>query len=123
MRIDKFLWCVRLQKTRSKSSKFIEGGNVKIVNEVIKKSSREIKIDQTFSLREQPIWRKYKVLDIPKSRVGAKLVADLIIEITSEADLKLLAELQKQNQENRLKGMLGRPTKRNRRDLDEFFED
>ena len=123
MRIDKYLWCVRLQKTRSKSSKFVEGGNVKIINEVIKKSSKEIKIDQTFSLREQPIWRTYKVLDIPKARVGAKLVPDLIIEITSEDDLKLLAELQKQNQENRLKGMLGRPTKRNRRDLDEFFED
>ena len=123
MRIDKYLWCVRLQKTRSKSSKFVEGGNVKIVNEVIKKSSKVIKIDQTFSIREQPIWRKYKVLDIPKARVGAKLVADLITEITSEVDLKLLAELHKQNQENRLKGMLGRPTKRNRRDLDDFFED
>ena len=123
MRIDKYLWCVRLQKTRSKSTKFIECGNVKIVNEVIKKSSKEIKIDQTFSIRDQPIWRKYKVLDIPKARVGAKLVVDLITEITSEVDLKLLAELKKQNQENRLKGMLGRPTKRNRRDLDDFFED
>ena len=49
MRIDKYLWCVRLQKTRSKSSKFVEGGNVKIINEVIKKSSKEIKIDQTLT--------------------------------------------------------------------------
>lgn len=123
MRIDKYLWCVRLQKTRSKSTKFIEAGNVKIGNDDVKKASKEIKVDQTFSIRVQPIWRTYKVLDIPKSRVGAPLVIDLIREVTSEEDLALLAEVQKQNRENRLKGMLGRPTKKNRRDLEDFWED
>lgn len=122
MRIDKYLWCVRLQKTRSKSTKFIEAGNVKINREEIKKASKDIKIDQTFCIRVQPIWRTWKVLDIPKSRVGAPLVDDLIREITSEEDLKLLEEVQKQNRENRLKGVLGRPTKKNRRDLDDFWE-
>lgn len=122
MRIDKYLWCVRLQKTRSKSSKFIEAGNVKINGEEIKKPSREIRIDQTFSIRVKPIWRTWKVLEIPKSRVGAKLVSDLIIEITSEKDLALLKEIQEQNRENRLKGILGRPTKKNRRNLDDFWE-
>ena len=123
MRIDKYLWCVRLQKTRSKSTKFIETGNVKINDDEVKKASRNVKIDQTFSIRVQPIWRTWKVLDILKSRVGAPLVANLIKEITSEEDLKLLEEVQKQNRENRLKGMLGRPTKKNRRDLDDFWED
>jgi len=122
MRIDKYLWCVRLQKTRSKSSKFIEAGNVKINGEEIKKPSREIRIDQTFSIRVKPIWRTWKVLEIPKSRVGAKLVSDLIIEITLEKDLALLKEIQEQNRENRLKGILGRPTKKNRRNLDDFWE-
>lgn len=122
MRIDKYLWCVRLQKTRSQASKFIEAGNVKINLDVTKKASREIRVDQTFAIRAQPIWRVFKVLDIPKSRVGAKLVPDLITEITPESDLKLLAEIQKQNQENRLKGILGRPTKKNRRDLDDFWD-
>jgi ribosome-associated heat shock protein Hsp15 len=123
MRIDKYLWCVRLQKTRSKSTKFIETGNVKINDDEVKKASRNVKIDQTFSIRFQPIWRTWKVLEIPKSRVGAPLVANLIREITSEEDLKLLEEVQKQNRENRLKGMLGRPTKKNRRNLDDFWED
>ncbi len=123
MRIDKYLWCVRLQKTRSKSTKFIETGNVKINDDEVKKASRNVKIDQTFSIRFQPIWRTWKVLEIPKSRVGAPLVANLIREITSEEDLKLLEEIQKQNRENRLKGMLGRPTKKNRRNLDDFWED
>ena len=122
MRIDKYLWCVRLQKTRSKSTRFIEGGNVKINEDVIKKASREIRIDQTFSIRVLPIWRTWKVLDIPKSRVGAKLVSNLIKEVTSEEDLTLLEEVRNQNKENRLKGMLGRPTKKNRRDLDDFWE-
>ncbi len=122
MRIDKYLWCVRLQKTRSKATKFIEAGNVMINGEETKKASREIRVDQTFSIRVQPIWRTWKVLDIPKSRVGAPLVVDLIREITSEEDLALLAEVQKHNKENRLKGMLGRPTKKNRRDLDDFWD-
>ena len=123
MRIDKYIWCVRLQKTRSRATKFIEAGNVKINGEETKKSSREIRIDQTFSIRVKPIWRTWKVLGIPKSRVGAKLVPDLIREITSEEDLAILEEVQRRNRENRLKGMLGRPTKKNRRNLDDFWED
>mgnify|MGYP001174790378 FL=1 len=123
MRIDKYIWCVRLQKTRSRAIKFIEAGNVKINDEETKKASREIRIDQTFSIRVKPIWRTWKVLEIPKSRVGAKIVPDLIREITSEEDLAILEEVQRQNRENRLKGMLGRPTKKNRRNLDDFWED
>ena len=123
MRIDKYIWCVRLQKTRSRATKFIEAGNVKINGEETKKASREIRIDQTFSIRVKPIWRTWKVLEIPKSRVGAKLVSDLIREITSEEDLAILEEVKRQNRENRLKGMLGRPTKKNRRNLDDFWED
>ena len=123
MRIDKYLWCVRLQKTRSKSTKFIESGNIKINGENIKKPSRKIKLDDTFSIRSQPIWRVYQVSDIPKSRVGAPLVKDLIREITSKEDLLLLGEIHRQNRENRLKGMIGRPTKKHRRDLDDFWLD
>ena len=123
MRIDKYIWCVRLQKTRSRAIKFIEAGNVKINGEETKKASREIRIDQTFSIRVKPIWRTWKVIGIPKSRVGAKLVSDLVREITSEEDLAILEEVQRQNRQNRLKGVLGRPTKKNRRDLDDFWED
>ena len=123
MRIDKYLWCVRLQKTRSRATKFIEAGNVKINGEETKKASREIRLDQTFSIRVKPIWRTWKVIGIPKSRVGAKLVSDLVREITSEEDLAILEEVKRQNRQNRLKGVLGRPTKKNRRDLDDFWED
>jgi ribosome-associated heat shock protein Hsp15 len=123
MRIDKYLWCVRLQKTRSRATRFIEAGNIKINGDEIRKASRSIKVENTISIRVQPIWRIYKVLDIPKSRVGAPLVRDLIEEITTEDDLLLLREIQNQNRENRLRGMLGRPTKKKRRDLDDFWTD
>ena len=122
MRIDKYLWCTRLFKTRSLSAKNVERGNVKINGIVVKKSSKEIKIDQSFSLKVAPIWRTYKIINIPKSRVGAKLVSDLIVEITDENDLKLLGQVQKENKDLRQKGMLGRPTKKNRRDLDDFWD-
>jgi len=123
MRIDKYLWCIRLFKTRSISAKNVEGGNVKINGVVVKKSAKEIKIDQHFSLKVAPIWRTYKVRDIPKSRVGAKLVPDLMVETTDEDDLKLLKQVQKENSDLRQKGMLGRPTKKNRRNLNEFFDE
>ena len=90
---------------------------------MVKKASKEIKIDQNISIRFQPIWRTWEVLDIPKSRVGAKLVPGLIREITLEEDLAVLEEVQRQNRENRLKGMVGRPTKKNRRDLNDFWGD
>ena len=122
MRIDKYLWCIRLFKTRSLSAKNVEAGNVQINGVVVKKSSKEIKIDNTFAIKSNPIWRRYKVRDIPKSRVGAKLVADLMIETTDEDDLKLLKQIQKENNDLRQKGMLGRPTKKNRRDLDDFWD-
>jgi len=123
MRIDKYLWCIRLFKTRSLSAKNVEGGNVKINGVIVKKSSKEVKIDQSFSLKSAPIWRTYKVRDIPKSRVGAKLVPDLMIETTDEDDLKLLKQVLKENSDLRQKGMLGRPTKKNRRNLNEFFDE
>lgn len=123
MRIDKYLWCVRLFKTRSLAAKNVDAGNIQINGEVVKKSSKEIKIDQTFSLKAMPIWRTFKVRDIPKSRVAAKLVPDLMIEITSEEDTKLLKQVQKENSQLRQKGILGRPTKKRRRDLDGFWDD
>ena len=82
MRIDKYLWCVRLQKTRSKATKFIEAGNLMINGEETKKASREIRIDQTFSIRVQPFGEHGKFW-IFQNQVGAPLVIDLIKEITS----------------------------------------
>ena len=119
MRIDKYIWCVRLTKTRSLATQLCEKERIRM-NSVIVKPSKELKAGDIFELRENPIWRSFKVLDFPKSRVGAKLVSTFIMEQTSEADLSELELMRKMNSENRNFGLIGRPTKRHRRDLDRF---
>lgn len=119
MRIDKYLWCVRLFKTRSLASQACTGEKVMVNDELIK-PSKDIRPGDKFSLKEPPIWRTFKVLDIPKSRVGAKLVPDLMVETTSEEDLAEWELVKRMNAESRSFGIVGRPTKRHRRDLDKF---
>lgn len=119
MRIDKFIWCVRLAKTRSLGADLCNRNQIKI-NNYEQKPSKEVASGDIISVRATPIWRVYTVIDLPKSRVGAKLVKDYLKEITPEKDLMQLAELRRLNQQNRLVGLIGRPTKKDRRDLDEF---
>lgn len=121
MRIDKYLWCVRLFKTRSQAAKKISNGGVQLNNEVIKKSAKEIAVGDVIKVRNNPIWKSFEILDIPKSRVGAKLVPDLILETTSDEDLELLRSVQKQNQQRHQMGLMGRPTKKDRRNLNDFL--
>jgi ribosome-associated heat shock protein Hsp15 len=122
MRIDKYIWSVRLAKSRSISSKLCNGEGVMINNQFVK-GSKEVKIGNTFSIKVNPIWRVYKVLDIPKSRVGAKLVPDLILEITPKEDLEFLKSIEDHNRLNKSLGIKGRPTKKDRRDINNFLED
>lgn len=122
MRVDKFIWAVRLCKTRSIASKACTSEKVKLNDELVK-ASKEVKPGDTIAIKLAPIWKTYEVIDFPKSRVGAKLVADFIRETTSEKDLELLDQVQLMNKENRKTGIFGRPTKRHRRDLDKFRKD
>lgn len=119
MRIDKYIWCVRLVKTRSLASKLVSDEKVKL-NEGFIKSSKTVKAGDVIAIKEIPIWRSFKVLDIPKSRVGAPLVKDLIVETTSEEDMAMLEEVRETNRQNLQFGIKGRPTKKNRRNLDGF---
>lgn len=121
MRIDKYLWCVRLFKTRSQAAKKISNGGVQLNDEIIKKPAKEIALGDTFKIRNSPIWKTYEILDIPKSRVGAKLVPELMVETTSDEDLELLRSVQKQNQQRHQMGLMGRPTKKDRRNLNDFL--
>lgn len=119
MRVDKYLWCVRLFKTRSIATKACSAEKVRLNDEIIK-PSKELKVGDTVALKEPPIWRTFQVIDIPKSRVGAKLVPALMKETTSKEDLRALELVQRMNSESRSFGIFGRPTKRHRRDLDRF---
>lgn len=119
MRIDKYIWCVRLVKTRSIASKLVSDEKIKLNGEFVK-SAKAVKVGDHFAMKEIPIWRSFKILDIPKSRVGAPLVKDLIKETTSEEDLAILEEVKESNRQNLQFGIKGRPTKKNRRNLDGF---
>lgn len=118
-RIDKFLWSVRLFKTRSKATEACKAKKI-FINEQAVKPSYNISEGDTFSIKIPPKYREYKVKGILSKRVGAKLVPDYLEEITPEdvlEEFKLYSEHMKMQ---RNKGT-GRPTKKERRDLNRFF--
>jgi len=93
---------------------------VKVNNEIYK-PSKTIKIGDVVAIKQIPIWRTYKVLQLPKSRLGAKLVSEHIIELTSDEDLETLTQINLANRQNKMLGIKGRPTKKDRRNIDEAY--
>lgn len=118
MRLDKFLWCVRLCKTRSVAVDACKHGHVQL-NDREAKASAEVKQGDQLAFRQAPIWRRFEVVQLPASRVGAKLVAELIKDITPWEDLEKQEIAMKVKAAGREPGT-GRPTKKERRDLEHF---
>ena len=119
MRIDKFLWSVRIYKTRSLASKACIAGKVKL-NEKTVKASKSVEVDNTISIRKGPVEFRFKIKSLLKNRVGAKLVNDYLENTTSKEELDKLELLKLRYINHRAKG-LGRPTKKDRREMDSFF--
>jgi ribosome-associated heat shock protein Hsp15 len=119
IRIDKWLFAVRLYKTRSQASEECRKGKVTIGGMNVK-PSRELKIGETIQLRRPPITRSYKVLALTENRMAAKLVPEFLVETTPASELELLEVQKNMSVFNREPGT-GRPTKKDRRDLDDFF--
>ena len=120
MRIDKYLWAIRFYKSRNEASIACKKGHVRI-NEIIVKPSREVFGAEKILIRKNQMEFTIVVLDIPKSRVGAKLVERYAKDITPEDVRKARAEISMHQSNNRLKTG-GRPSKKNRRDLMDFKE-
>lgn len=120
MRIDKFLWSIRFYKTRTLASEEIKKNRVS-VGDLKVKTSKEVKIGDEITIRKNQIDYKIKVLEIPKSRMGAKLVPLHIKDITAKEQLELLAARQETQNYYRQKGE-GRPTKKDRREMDGYLE-
>ncbi|WP_027138907.1 RNA-binding S4 domain-containing protein [Gaetbulibacter saemankumensis] len=118
MRIDKYLWCVRYYKTRSIATTACKKGHVRINNEVVK-PSRDVYPQDTIELRKDQINYKLKVNDLPESRVGAKLVDIYRTDITPKEQFEA-QELLKYSKDYYRKKGVGRPTKKDRRDIDDF---
>ena len=120
IRIDKWLWAVRLYKTRSLASEECKKGKV-MINGMNVKPSREIKEGETIQLRRPPITRSYKVIALSENRMAAKMVPEFLVETTPASELEILEIQKNMSVYNRERGT-GRPTKKDRRDLDDFFD-
>lgn len=119
MRVDKFLWCVRYHKTRSIASRACKKGAVR-VNGQIAKPSKDVFPGDKIQLRKNQIRYELEVLDLPKSRVGAKLVAIYVKDTTPKEAFQSNEMLQYAKAHYRKRG-LGRPTKKDRRDIEDFI--
>ncbi|MGV8092563.1 MAG: RNA-binding S4 domain-containing protein [Mangrovibacterium sp.] len=120
VRIDKWLWAVRFFKTRSSATEACKKGRV-MIGDIPVKPSRMIKAGDMIKIRKAPVTYTYKVLQLSEKRMGAKLVNDFVLDMTPEEELKIL-EIQKNMTWIKRDPGTGRPTKKERRDLDNFFE-
>ena len=120
-RIDKWLWCMRVFKTRTIATDACKKGRVTI-NGAGVKPSRPIKIGEIVEVRKPPITYTFKVLAIPNGRLGAKLVPEYLENLTPQSQYDLLEMSRISGFVDRSKG-LGRPTKREGRELAKFREE
>ena len=118
LRIDKWLWAVRIFKTRSMASNACKKGRVLIDDQQVN-PSHTVRVGSIVTVKKRPVFYKYRVLGLLAKRQSAKIAREYLEDITPENEMKKL-EVQKQViQEHRPKGQ-GRPTKKERRELDKF---
>ncbi len=119
-RVDKFVWSVRLAKTRSQASEAISKGKIKLNNENVK-PAKEVKVGDTIQIVKHTSTFSYKVLNLLDRRVGAKLVPDYLLDITDPEEIEKLKLYMAAQSSYRQYGT-GKPTKKDRRSLDEFLD-
>lgn len=121
LRIDKYLWCVRYFKTRTLATISCKKGHIKVNNYVVK-SSREIYVTDKIVLKKNQINYQLEIKNIPTSRVGPKLVDIYRADTTTKKQFEA-QELLKYSKDYYRKKGVGRPTKKDRRDIDDFNEE
>ncbi|MBQ9525936.1 MAG: RNA-binding S4 domain-containing protein [Bacteroidaceae bacterium] len=117
-RIDKWLWAARIFKTRTIAAAACKKGQVSLKGTPVK-ASRMIKVGDVIDVRKPPITYSFRVLQAIERRVGAKLIPEILENITAPEQYEILEMSKISGFVNRAKGT-GRPTKKDRRSLDEF---
>ena len=120
MRVDTYIWYLRYYKSRSQAINACRQGHVRIDDKIIK-PSREVFVGDKIKIRKNQVWRELIVLDFPKSRIGAKIVNlyrdDLTpLEAFKNTNLQSLSITPKRDAGS------GRPTKKDRREIEEYHE-
>ena len=120
MRVDKWLFAVRLFKTRGQAADACRSGKIKL-NETAVKAAKTVRISDTVTVRQSPIVRSLKVIGLTERRVGAKLVDQFAEDITPKSEWDKLHKVKRSGIDTRNKTQ-GRPSKRERRLIDQFIE-
>lgn len=118
IRIDKYLWAVRLFKTRSIATDACRAGKVKM-NDIPVKPSHEISVGEIYELNIEQMHRTVQVKELLANRVGAKLVENYLTDLTPPEEYERIQMARQYGFEHRDRGA-GRPTKRDRREIEEF---
>lgn len=120
MRLDKYLWAVRLYKTRSLAADACQNGRVKMTSDGRElKPSHDVKIGERYSLNIDQLHKEVEVLSLPPNRVGAPLVQGFMIDRTPQEEYEHIQMARQYAFEKRDRGV-GRPTKHDRREIERF---
>lgn len=120
MRVDKYIWCVRLSKTRSIATDLVSKGKVKVNGEQVK-PSKNVKPGDIVELQKNSATFSYKVLALLNNRVGPKLVEGYVLDITDPLEIEKYKQYQLAQSAYRELGT-GKPSKKDRRDIADFLE-
>lgn len=120
VRIDKWLWAVRLFKTRTIAAEACKKGKVFIQNVAVK-PSRNVNVGDVVCIKQNPVLFSFKVLALTENRMNAKTVPEFMENVTTSDQLELFEMGKLADKLNRAKGT-GRPTKKDRRELDDFTD-
>lgn len=119
-RLDKYVWCVRLAKTRSQATDAISKGKVRLNNKPAK-PAKEVQLGDEIQIVKHTATYTFRVIKLLERRVGAKLVADHIVDITPQDELEKY-KLYLENQKVYRELGTGKPSKKQRRDIDDFLD-
>lgn len=121
LRIDKYVWSVRLAKTRSQAADLIAKSRIKLNGESVK-PARDVKVGDKIHVHKNTAVFTYEVIQLLDKRVGAKLVVDYLRDITPVDEIEKYKAYQLAQSSYRVHGT-GKPSKKDRRDLDDFLTD
>ena len=120
MRIDKYVWCVRLSKTRSLATKLVAGNKVKL-NGLEMKPAKEVAVGDIISIQKNNATFSFRIKALTEKRLGAKLIGDYIEDETPTEEVEKYKTYQAAQRNYRGKDH-GKPSKKDRRELDDFLE-
>ena len=118
IRVDKWLFAVRLFKTRGQASEACKKGKIKL-NDLTIKAGKSIKIGDIVKVRQSPIIRSLEVINLTERRIGAKLVENFAQDITPKEELEKYHKAIRNRNENKFQG---RPSKKERKLINQFME-